>query len=531
MGRVLMDKNNTKNTLFHWYDFKLKIIAQSVVTGFFVGLIIVLYRFLIEKALGFSRMMYLLAHSHLWLIPLYIIILAAVAYFIGWLVEKEPVSSGSGIPQVEGILLGRLHMRWWSVLGAKFIAGILSIGAGLSLGREGPSIQMGAAVGQGTSRIFKNIKVEEKYLLTSGASAGLAAAFNAPISGVIFALEEVHKNFSPTVMISALAASITSDFLSEYFFGMHPIFGFKNVSPLPLMDYGYIIFLGILMGFWGMLFNKSLLTTQDLYAKLTWMPARIKPIIAFLLAGLAGFFLPQVLGGGNDLITAISSAPLPFKLIVIILIVKFLFTMVSYGSSVPGGIFLPLLVIGALSGVVYGNAIHMIFGFNKAYMINMMILAMAGYFTAIVKAPITGIVLITEMTGSFNHLLAIAAVSMTAYIVVSIMGSHPIYETLLHRILAKNGSPVETSSASKSLIEASVCCGSAIDGRLVKEIKWPLRCLLVSIQRGMEEIIPKGDTRIYPGDYLIILADEDMAAETREGILKIAEDGHRHLVK
>lgn len=522
-----MDRNNTKNTLFHWYDFKLKIIAQSVVTGFFVGLIIVLYRYLIEKALGFSRTIYLLAHIHLWLIPLYILILAAIGYFIGWVVEKEPVSSGSGIPQVEGVLLGKLRMRWWSVLLAKFFAGILSIGTGLSLGREGPSIQMGAAIGQGASRIFKNIKVGEKYLLTSGASAGLSAAFNAPISGVIFALEEVHKNFSPTVMISALAASITSDFVSEYFFGMHPIFVFKNVSPIPLTDYGYIIFLGILMGFWGMLFNRVLLSTQDLYAKLTWMPARTKPIIAFLLAGLAGFFLPQVLGGGNDLITAISSAPLPLKLIVIILIVKFLFTMASYGSSVPGGIFLPLLVIGALSGVVYGNAIHMIFGFNKAYIINIMILAMAGYFTAIVKAPITGIVLITEMTGTFYHLLAIAVVSMTAYIVVSIMGSYPIYESLLHRILSKKESQVKVTSASKVLIETSVCFGSVIDGKMVKEIEWPPRCLLVSIQRGMEEIIPKGGTRIYPGDYLIVLANEDEAAEIREGILAISEDGRQ----
>lgn len=520
-----MNRNNTKNTLFHWYDFKLKLIIQSIVVGFFTGLIIVLYRYAIEKALDISRSIYLLEHSNLWLIPLFTLILMAVGYIAGWIIEKEPQSAGSGIPQVKGVLLGRLTMRWWSVLLAKFSGGIISIGAGLSLGREGPSIQMGAVIGQGISRIFKNIKVVEKYLMTSGASAGLAAAFNAPISGVIFALEEVHKNFSPIVMISALAASITSDFVTEYFFGMHPIFDFKNISPLPLKDYGYIIFLGILMGFWGMLFNKTLLATQDLYVKLSWMPPRTKPIIAFLLAGFSGFYLPQVLGGGNDVITAISSAPLPLKLIVIILIVKFLFTMVSYGSSVPGGIFLPLLVIGALSGIVYGSAIHVIFGFNQTYIINIVILAMAGYFTAIVKAPITGIVLITEMTGSFNHFLAIAVVAMIAYVVVGVMGSHPIYESLLNRILSKgkDAAKFENFPSSKILIETSVCLGSAIEGKMVKEIKWPPHCLLVSIQRGMKEIIPKGDTSIYPGDYLIILANENEAAEIREGISAISE--------
>lgn len=519
-----MDRNNTKNTLFHWYDFRLNIIMQSVVTGFFVGLVIVLYRYVIEKALDFSRAVYLLEHNHLWLIPLGILVLIVSGYLVGWIIEKEPISSGSGIPQVEGLLLGKLGMRrWWSVLLAKFSAGVISIGAGLSLGREGPSIQMGAAVGQGVSRIFKNIKVAEKFLITSGASAGLSSAFNAPIAGVIFALEEVHKNFSPIIMISALAASITSDFVSEYFFGMHPIFYFKNILSIPLADYGYIIFLGILMGFWGILFNKTLMATQDLFAKLTWMPTRTKPIISFLLAGLCGFYLPQVLGGGNDVITGLSNAPLPLKLIIIILIVKFLFTMTSYGSAVPGGIFLPLLVIGALSGVVYGNVIHLAFGFNKAYISNIMILAMAGYFTAIVKAPITGIVLITEMTGSFNHLLAVATVSMTAYIVVNIMGSHPIYESLLNRILQKGKAETEVSSRAKSLIETSVCLGSVIEGKMVKEIKWPPHCLLVSIQRGIEEIIPKGDALIYPGDYLVILANEDEAAEIRDDISAISE--------
>lgn len=518
-----MNRNNTKNTLFHWHNFRLKIIMESVLVGFFAGLVIVLYRYVIEKALDISRAIYLLQHTNLWLIPLWILILIIGGYIVGWIIEKEPMSSGSGIPQVEGVLVRKLSMRWWSVLLAKFSAGVISIGAGLSLGREGPSIQMGAAIGQGFSRMFKRIKVEEKFLMTSGASAGLAAAFNAPLSGVIFALEEVHKNFSPIVMTSALAASITADFVSEYFFGMRPIFDFRDISVIPLKDYGYIIFLGIFMGFWGMLFNKTLLGTQDLYEKLTWMPARTKPIIAFLFAGLAGFFLPQVLGGGNDLITAISSAPLSLKLIVLILIIKFLFTMVSYGSSVPGGIFLPLLVIGTLSGVVYGNVIHMIFGFNETYIINIMILAMAGYFTAIVKAPITGIVLVTEMTGSFNHLLAIAVVSMTAYVVADVMNSHPIYESLLNRILHKGVSKFEGSASSKVLIESAVCLGSVIEGKTVKEMDWPPRCLLVSIKRGEEEIIPKGDTVIYPGDYLIVLANEDEAAEIREGLSSVSE--------
>lgn len=516
--------NNTKNILFHWHDFRIKIVVEGILVGIFVGFLIVAYRVALERALDFSKYIYHLQHKNIWLIPIWMIVLMFLGYIVGVIVEKEPMTSGSGIPQVEGVLLRKLKMNWWKVVVVKFIGGVLSIGAGLSLGREGPSIQIGAAAGQGVSRVFKRIKLEEKYLITSGASAGLAAAFNAPLSGVIFALEEVHKNFSPIVMTSALAASITADFVTTQFFGLKPIFSLKHYSPIPLIDYGYIIVLGIIIGFAGIVFNKTLLGTQKLYASQKWLSAKTRPIIPFIFAGIFGFILPVVLGGGNELITMISNTSLSFKLLLVILVVKFFFTMISYGSSAPGGIFLPLLVIGALLGVVYGDTIHFLFGFNQAYIVTIIILAMAGYFTAIVKAPITGIVLITEMSGSFNHLLSIAVVCLTAYMVVEFMDSKPIYESLLERILNKGHSKFEGKKMTKVLIESAVCLGSEIEGKKVKDIDWPTSCLLVSIKRGHEEIIPKGDTKIYAGDYLIVLANEDTAAEIRECIAAISKE-------
>jgi H+/Cl- antiporter ClcA len=160
-------------------------------------------------------------------------VLIIIGYIVGLMVKHEPMISGSGIPQVEGVLLRKLDMSWWRVILGKFIGGILSIGSGLSLGREGPSVQLGAAVGQGFSKVFKRVKIEEKYLITSGASAGLAAAFNEPLAGVMFALEEVHKNFSPLVLLSALSA----DFIASGFFGLKPVFTFVNLTTLPLNLY------------------------------------------------------------------------------------------------------------------------------------------------------------------------------------------------------------------------------------------------------------------------------------------------------
>ena len=518
-----MIKNDTINTLRKWHDFRLKIIIEGMIVGLFAGILVVCYRYLLQKSFEFSQNMYSFQLKHYWMIPIWFIGLIIGGWFVGKLVKKEPMISGSGIPQIEGILSDKLYMNWWKVILGKFLGGIICIGAGLSLGREGPSIQMGAAAGQGFSRLFKRVKLEEKHLITCGASAGLAAAFNAPISGLIFALEEVHKNFSPVVMSSALAASLTADYISKEFFGLKPVFNFKQINPIPLDKYVFLIVLGIIVGLLGIVFNKALLKTQDIYTKLKWLPSEAKIIVAFIIAGILGLVLPEVLGGGHELISLIVNTPFSIRVLLLILFVKFLFTMVSYGSSAPGGIFLPLLAIGALIGAVYGKAINYLFGFSQDYVVNFVILAMAGYFTAIVKAPITGCILITEMTGSFSHLLSVGLVCLTAYIVVYALNSKPIYEALLERILNKGSIQIKDGKDTKVIIETPILMGSMLDGKKIKEFKWPSYCLVVGIKRGETEIIPNGDTKMQSGDYLVVLSNEKNAAKIRECLSKAGE--------
>ncbi|WP_035795856.1 H(+)/Cl(-) exchange transporter ClcA [Clostridium akagii] len=524
-----MDKNNTRNKnstnniLINWHDFKLKIIIEGMIVGFFTGLLIVFYRYLLNIALTFTKHMYSLQLKNHWLIPVWFVVLIAGGWIVGTISKKNPMVSGSGIPQVEGVLSRKLSMSWWRVVLFKFVGGVISIGAGLSLGREGPSVQMGAAVGQGFSRIFKRLKIEENFLITSGASAGLSAAFNAPFAGVIFALEEMHKNFSPTIMTSALAASLTADFVSKEFFSMKPMFDFKQIIAIPLNNYAYIIVLGIILGLLGVVFNKAIFKSQDIYGKLKNIPAEFKPIIAFLVAGVLGIFMPEVLGGGENIISFLVTTPLSLKVLLLILIVKFLFTMISYGSSAPGGIFLPLLVVGALIGVIYGNVMHDIFGFNLIYIPNLVILGMAGYFAAIVKAPITGCILITEMTGSFSHLLSVGLVCLIAYMVVDVLNSKPIYEVLLERFLLKGTNKFKGKKDTKVIMETSIFMGSKLDGKMVKEMKWPTGCLVVAIKRGEMEIIPTGTTKIMAGDYLVVLSNEDNASLIKESLSRAGE--------
>jgi hypothetical protein len=181
------------------------------------------------------------------------------------------------------------------------------------------------------------------------------------------------------------------------------------------------------------------------------------------------------------------------------------------------------LTVGALIGSIYGNLVIGFFHLNPIFSNNFIVLAMAGYFAAVVRAPITGCILILEMTGSLNHLLSLAIVSIIAYIIADLLGSKPIYESLLIKILKNKGEDQFVGEqANKVLLEVAVFMDSTLDGKQIKEIKWPPNCLLVGIKRGNEELIPKGDSTIYAGDYLIILVDEVRAAHTTKLLSQMA---------
>lgn len=514
------DRCDIRDILVHWKNFRLKLVAEGVAVGIFSGLLVVLYRFLLEETGDISTKIYRGLVDKVWIVPVWLVVLGVVGCIIGWIVKKVPMASGSGIPQVEGILMRQLQMNWWKVILGKFAGGVLSIGAGLSLGREGPSVQIGAAVGQGFSRIFKRVRIEEKYLITSGASAGLAAAFNAPLAGVMFSLEEVHKHFSPMVLLSAMSASLTADFISKQFFGLKPVLNFKDLSSLPLNQYGHLVVLGILTGLCGVLFNRVLLGTQKLYSKQKWLPVHLRPVVPMLMAGIIGMLLPQVLGGGHGLIVSLVEENPAFGMLLLLLAVKFIFTMVSYGSGAPGGIFLPLLAIGALVGDMYGNVLVKAFNMDPMYLNNFIVLAMAGCFTAIVRAPITGSILITEMTGSFHHLLSVTIVCIVSYIIADAFRSKPIYEALLENMLKNKGTDEFAGDGRISvLLEAAVHMGSEMDGKCVREVGWPGNCLLVAIKRGGKEIIPCGDTKLSSGDFITVLTNEDEAPEVKMMLL------------
>lgn len=502
-------KGTTKHVLNTAQNFKYVLIMEGICTGLIAGLIAVVYRIFLEYAEAFLIMVSEFLKAHLFMIFAWFIVLALLAFIVAKLLTWEPLISGSGIPQVEGEMMSFLDQRWYRILPAKMLGGVCCALGGLSLGREGPSIQLGAMAGKGVAKLFHRVKMEERLLLTCGAAAGLSAAFSAPLAGVMFALEEIHKNFSVSVLVSVMCSSVTGVFLAQNIFGLEPAFHFVVQQTLPLSQYGIILVLGVVTGLFGILYNKSLLYTQKLYDKMTFL-GNYKVLVPFLLAGVLIPWLPEVLCGGHMMIEMIMDGHIILRTALLLLVVKLVFSQLSFGSGAPGGIFFPMLVMGSFIGILAGMLFVSVFHLPQMYMENIIIMAMAGTFAAVVRAPITGIVLIAEMSGTLTHLLPLTMVSLISYLCASLFNCDPIYESLLHRMLLHNGVDCSAFHGERHLVEIVVALGSRVCDQAIRDIKWPQKTLIITIQRSGKELIPKGDTILRCGDTIMaLLNDED----------------------
>ena len=279
-----------------------------------------------------------------------------------------------------------------------------------------------------------------------------------------------------------------------------------------------LLILGVILGLLGAFYNKVMLKAQELYKKPKFLNETTRLVIAFLAAGVLGLLMPSVLGSGGDLIVSLTEGEMILQLVILTFVVKFLFSAVSFGSGAPGGIFFPLLILGALIGGAFAMTGVELFGLDPVYINNFVLLAMAGFFTAIVRAPVTGIILLFEMSGSVSQMLSLAVVSVVAYITATLLKSEPIYESLLNRLLDGQKKKSESGENSrrqgagagrqKVLSEFIIMSGSVLEDRTVMEIHWPNNCLLVALERNGKEMIPRGKTRLMAGDRLTVMTDE-----------------------
>ena len=530
-GKSAVVKNLHRKSVFRY-----ALIGQGIIIGVTTGLIIALFRWLLIFADGCRNRLGAYANTGVGPALIAALVMLLLGLVIGWILRKEPESTGSGIPQVEAELLGKKDMNWLSVMVSKILGCALSIGGGLALGREGPSIQIGAMVGKGFARTNKRVLTEERYLMSCGAGAGLSAAFGAPLAGTIFCLEELYRNFSSEVLLSTMAAAASSDFVAAYIIGMETVFGFRIEYRLPLKYYWFAMILGVVLGLFGSLYNRTIDRMQDFFDRVgtaanalakKWPGRRrlnpktgkmdykgniapfAKLAVGLTMAYICFFAYPITLGSGNGLVNRIAEGDFALKALLILLAVKFVFSTASFGTTAPGGIFLPLLVLGAVTGGVYSRLLENLLGIDGKYIAAFVVLAMAGYFAAIVHAPVTGVVLITEMTGDFRSLLGLVMVSLIAFVISERLGMEPIYTQLMNR---SSGKRYNVPKQRKSIIDDIVYPGSIMDGKRIMDMGLPLGALIVSVIREEQEFIPDGHTILRGGDVIeVLLREEDLA--------------------
>ncbi len=417
---------------------------RAISVGLVTGLIVSVFRWIIDQTMKFLDFIYPQLAAQPYLLLPYVLVMIGICLLLGKITKPYlDQVIGSGVPQIEAIFLKENQMPEWQILWRKFVGGLLAICPGLMLGREGPCIEMGAMVGQGLGKNVFNFKSESDDLTElqeCGVAAGLSAAFSAPLAGALFLVEEITFNFNPKRVVSVLAASFSADFMTFLFFGNRPCLYLPVRGYFPVYAYWTLPLIGIILGLLAYVYQYVLLSLKPWFSKIKKIPAAYHSIIPFILIIPIGLWKPELLGGSHVLITELFNHGLdtqllmgPWSLVlipIVLFIIRFVFSMLSYGASVPGGIFMPILVLGALLGLICANVMIKTGVISSTYFVHILVISMAAYFGAIEKAPYTAIMLLTEMVGTVQQILPLIIVTFVSYYVLDLLGGRPIYEAL-----------------------------------------------------------------------------------------------------
>jgi CIC family chloride channel protein len=421
-----------KSILFFKEISRKEIILQAAFTGFLTGFLVLAFNSSINYLFSFSQnyFQHLSFFEKILIIPLVTTIGGLIS---GLLVFKiAPETKGSGIPYVK-LVLSRLGkgIRIRSLF-VKFFAGIAAIGSGMSLGKEGPSVQMGAGVGALVSKLFKLKGTSQYNLITAGAASALGATFNTPVSGMIFAVEELTQKFSVSILFPVMISISISVSIIRFFCGDYPTFSVPILSKSTVFTWHSIfiyIVLGILTGFLGVLFSKNIFLNLKIFSYLPKVKNIFKPALAGLIVGIIGVIVPEIMGTGANIVEKLVNGQFTISFIIILFILKFIATSFCFGSGAAGGIFLPTLVLGSLIGGFVG-----LISLKMGIDINLgaiCVIGMGAFLASVVRSPITAVMMVFEMTGDYKNILPVILTVAISDLIAENLHHSPIYTTLI----------------------------------------------------------------------------------------------------
>lgn len=437
-----------------------KIILQAVMVGLISGLLVVFFKVSINKLFEFIQnfiSQFDLSHKLL-IFPL---ITTLGGLISGVLVFKfAPETKGSGIPFVKMVMARMGNITRVRTIVVKFLAGVAGIGTGLSLGREGPSVQLGAGAGALVGKIFKMKGTDQGKLIAAGAGSAIGATFNAPIAGTIFVLEELVNKFSASLLFPVLVATVTASSVARHFLGNNPSFTIPYIThDLSFEGISVCIILGIVAGFLGVAFAKIIYKNSEFFEKMDKIPNWLKPAIAGFGIGVIGLFIPYVLGSGNLSVDLLLQHKLALSVVVLVFAVKFFVTPFCFGSGAAGGIFLPMLMLGSFLGYIVASIFNM-FGFHVDVVVMAMI-GMGAFLASVARTPITAVVMVFEMTAGYTHILPIMLSAAIADLIAEKLNHRPIYASLIVNQVKSPEAKLLSSLLVKNYMKTDLVCFSS----------------------------------------------------------------------
>jgi CIC family chloride channel protein len=413
----------------------LRLAAVALVGGLLTGLVGTAFRVVLLQAEQWRGALVAWASQWPalgWLFP--VLSAAVLVALARWLVQRyAPMAGGSGVQHVEAVMRGEAEPAPAAVLPVKFIGGSLAIGSGLALGREGPTVQMGATIGAELAR--RAAPDDVRTMQSAAAGAGLAVAFNAPFGGAVFVFEELSRRFTLRLMVATLTACAGAVLVLRVLLGDPVEFSAAGLYEAPFLSFGLCIVFGALIGALGAAYNHATLRGLDLFARFPAVPVELRAAMIGAAVGLVAWFEPQVVGGGESLVQGVLDGQFTLLGLALIFAVRWVLGPLSYSAGTPGGLFSPLLLVGAAFGALFGGVAHLLVPSVVPQPAMFAVAGMAAFFTAVVRAPLTGLILVVEMTATTAVIVPMLAACAGALIVPALLRSPPIYDTLRERML------------------------------------------------------------------------------------------------
>lgn len=455
------------------------------ITGIFTSVVVNLYKLCAHHVVHFSEVGYSLVRERMWLLPVVIVALFGIALLFSFIYKKVPNLRGGGIPTSIGILQGIFTFKWLRNIIGTFFMSLTSFLIGVPLGTEGPSVQMGTAVGSGAVCGFaKKHKAWEKYSMTGGACAGFYTATGAPISGIMFAIEEAHQRVSPMIIIvaatSVMFAGLTNEILAPLL-GVNPkLFPDFELPVLTVKEIWIPLVVGIVLGLFAVVFLKYHNAMDRFFDKKfdKFPVARI--FVVFIFTLFLGLISMSFVSTGHELMLSLFKGKEVLWMLVAILILRSTATLLANTTGVTGGIFLPLLALGAVLAAIVGNVCVDYCGLDPKYYEVILVLGVTACIAGMMKMPLTAIFFAVEALSCYENIIYVIVTAAVAYFITELFQVKSINDYVIeNRSERMHEGKIHKSGVTTVIVKKD----SFADGKEIRDIFWPTGVFVLSVKR------------------------------------------------